>query len=124
MTGLRSVEERDLGRIDRALADGDGLAAHAEDLVAELVDELALGVRAERAVARVAHALLGLHAEPAVALDREVERLAGGAHGLRADVGDLLVDRGAAPSGPTTEPSVLLLSIRSPKERCDTRSAL
>ena len=97
---VAQVEERDLGRVDGAVGDRDGLAAHAEDLVAELVDEVALGVGREGAVARVAHALVGLHAEVAVARDREVERLAGLAQRLRAKVGHLLVDGGALAERP------------------------
>src|SRR3954451_6503253 len=89
---VAQVEERDPGRVDGAVGHGDRLAADAEDLVAHLVDEVALGVGREGAVAGVAHALLGLHAEVAVAGDREVERLARVAQGLRAQVGLLLVD--------------------------------
>ncbi len=64
-----------------------GLAAAAEDGVALGGHEPALRVGGELAVARVAGAAVGLDGEEALADDREVQRLAGVAGGLRREVG-------------------------------------
>ena len=57
------------------------------------------GVDGELAVARVARALVGLDGEEAVAVDREVERLAGVLERLRREVGDGAGDLDGGASG-------------------------
>src|SRR5439155_26447121 len=91
-------EDAQAGRRDGPVgADGDRLALLVEHGVAELVGQLPVGRRLERAVAREALALRGADGEEAVAGDGEVERLAGVLERRAAEVGALLYDRRAGP---------------------------
>ena len=91
LRGVGDGEDADAGRGDLAVgADRDRLAVLAEDGVAELVDEAAVGGGGELAVARVAHALRRSgRRRSRRRRSRSRGRLAGLRSGCGGEVGDL-----------------------------------
>ena len=124
----RVLQQHDVepARVDLAVgADRDRRLSRPSTGSPVAVDEAALGVGGELAVARVARALVGLDGEEAVAVDGEVERLARVLERLGREVGDGAGDLDGGRLACRSSPPVTeLVSSSEPNDCCVVRSAL